>query len=165
MASTGYLRPNSGQHAFRVAFLLAALASGGMLLAKPAEPGPTDENAPEEFTATKSGLKYRIRRASEGDRPRATDRVTVHYRGWLDDGTEFDSSYKRGKPATFRLRRVIRCWTEGLQMMKVGGKARLVCPPKIAYGVRGKPPRIPPNSTLTFEVELLEIKSRDRKLG
>ncbi|MBX9714950.1 MAG: FKBP-type peptidyl-prolyl cis-trans isomerase, partial [Burkholderiaceae bacterium] len=80
-----------------------------------------------------------------------------HYRGTLTDGKEFDSSYSRGQPATFPLKGVIPCWTEGLQRMKVGGKARLTCPPQIAYGSRGAGNVIPPNATLTFEVELISI--------
>jgi FKBP-type peptidyl-prolyl cis-trans isomerase len=83
--------------------------------------------------------------------------VKVHYRGTLTDGTEFDSSIKRGQPATFPLNGVIKCWTEGVQEMKVGGKSRLVCPSSAAYGDRGSPPAIPPGATLVFEVELLEI--------
>jgi FKBP-type peptidyl-prolyl cis-trans isomerase FkpA len=86
--------------------------------------------------------------------------VRVHYRGTLPDGKEFDSSYARGKPAEFPLDRVIRCWTEGLQRLKVGGKARLTCPPGIAYGDRGAGGVIPPNATLHFEVELLGIVGR-----
>ena len=81
----------------------------------------------------------------------------MHYRGTLTDGKEFDSSYKRGQPATFTLQRVIGCWTEGVQTMKVGEKARLVCPPNLAYGSRGVPGTIPPDATLVFEVELLGI--------
>jgi len=107
---------------------------------------------------TASGLEITTLRAGTGASPKARDRVVVHYHGTFEDGKVFDSSVERGKPASFPLNRVIRCWTEGLQLMKVGGKSRLVCPPKIAYGARGKPPRIPPNATLTFEVELLEIK-------
>ena len=86
--------------------------------------------------------------------------VKVHYRGTLMDGTEFDSSYTRGQPAEFPLNRVIKCWTEGVQRMKVGGKARLVCPPAIAYGERGAGNAVPPNATLNFEVELLGITKR-----
>ena len=89
--------------------------------------------------------------------PKATDSVKVHYRGTLPDGTEFDSSYKRGQPISFPLNRVIPCWTEGVQKMQVGGKAKLVCPPATAYGARGVPGTIPPNATLNFEVELLGI--------
>jgi FKBP-type peptidyl-prolyl cis-trans isomerase FkpA len=83
--------------------------------------------------------------------------VKVNYRGTLPDGTEFDSSYKRNEPASFPLNRVIPCWTEGVQMMKVGGKARLTCPSAIAYGDAGSPPAIPPGATLIFEIELLGI--------
>jgi len=91
-----------------------------------------------------------------GASPTAADTVTVNYRGTLADGTEFDSSYKRGTPASFPLGGVVPCWTQGLQKMKVGGKAKLTCPPATAYGDRSVGP-IPPNSTLTFEVELLKI--------
>jgi FKBP-type peptidyl-prolyl cis-trans isomerase FkpA len=92
-----------------------------------------------------------------GARPRATDVVRVHYRGTFPDGREFDSSYGRGQPAEFPLDRVIKCWTEGVQRMKVGGTARLACPPSIAYGERGAGGVIPPNAVLMFEVELLDI--------
>src|SRR5262249_56091513 len=87
----------------------------------------------------------------------ATDKVKVHYHGTLIDGTVFDSSLQRGEPATFPLNNVIPCWTQGVQMMKVGGKSRLICPAELAYGDRGAPPRIKPGATLVFEVELLEI--------
>lgn len=93
----------------------------------------------------------------KGASPSAADAVLVHYRGTLANGTEFDSSYKRGEPIRFQLNRVIPCWTQGVQTMAVGGKARLTCPPELAYGARGVPGVIPPNSTLTFEVELLGI--------
>jgi len=106
---------------------------------------------------TDSGLVYKELTAGTGDSPAATDRVKVHYRGTLTDGTEFDSSYKRDAPATFPLNGVIKCWTEGVAKMKVGGKAQLVCPSDIAYGDAGRPPTIPPGATLVFEVELLEI--------
>ena len=89
--------------------------------------------------------------------PKATDTVTVHYRGTLENGTEFDSSYKRGQPASFPLNRVIPCWTQGLQKLSIGSKAKLVCPGSTAYGERGMPGTIPPNATLNFEVELLGI--------
>ncbi len=105
---------------------------------------------------TDSGLIYLETQAGTGAAPAATDKVKVHYRGTLTDGTEFDSSIARGTPAEFPLNGVIACWTEGLQKMKVGGKAKLVCPSDIAYGDRGRP-SIPPGATLVFEVELLEI--------
>jgi FKBP-type peptidyl-prolyl cis-trans isomerase FkpA len=108
-------------------------------------------------TKTASGLVMVPIKAGTGASPKATDRVKVHYHGTLADGAVFDSSVQRGEPATFPLNGVIPCWTEGLQLMKVGGKSRLVCPAAIAYGDRGAPPRIKPGSTLTFEVELLEI--------
>lgn len=106
---------------------------------------------------TSSGLIYLSLKEGSGASPAATDTVKVNYRGTLADGREFDSSYKRGTPAEFPLNKVIKCWTEGVQMMKPGGKAKLVCPPDIAYGKEG-PGIIPPNSTLFFEVELLEVK-------
>ncbi len=92
-----------------------------------------------------------------GESPTPEQEVKVHYHGTLPDGTVFDSSVDRGEPATFPLNRVIPCWTEGVGKMKVGGKARLVCPPDSAYGDRGAPPRIPPGTALVFEVELIEI--------
>jgi FKBP-type peptidyl-prolyl cis-trans isomerase FkpA len=104
------------------------------------------------------GLVYKSLREGSGASPKPTDVVTVNYRGTLPDGSEFDSSYKRGKPAELPLDGVIKCWTEGLQKMKVGGKAKLVCPPETAYGERGAGGVIPPNATLTFEVELLGVK-------
>jgi FKBP-type peptidyl-prolyl cis-trans isomerase FkpA len=107
-----------------------------------------------------SGLVYRSLQEGSGSRPLATDTVRVHYRGTLPDGREFDSSHSRGQPATFPLNRVIPCWTEGLQRMKVGGKARLTCPPAIAYGDRGAGNVIPPGATLHFEVELLGVVAR-----
>lgn len=104
-----------------------------------------------------SGVTIQQLTAGTGANPTATDTVTVHYRGTLDSGKEFDSSYSRNAPATFPLSRVIPCWTEGVQKMKVGGKAKLVCPAKTAYGERGAPGAVPPNSTLNFEIELLSI--------
>jgi FKBP-type peptidyl-prolyl cis-trans isomerase FkpA/FKBP-type peptidyl-prolyl cis-trans isomerase FklB len=108
-------------------------------------------------TKTASGLVILSIKPGTGSSPKATDRVKVHYHGTLADGAVFDSSVRRGEPATFPLNGVIPCWTEGLQLMKVGGKSRLVCPAALAYGDRGAPPRIKPGATLTFEVELLEI--------
>jgi len=111
--------------------------------------------------AAGSGLVYKSLKDGDGASPSATDVVRVHYKGTLPDGKEFDSSYKRGQPAEFPLNRVIKCWTEGLQKMKVGGKAQLTCPPGIAYGERGTPGGpIPPNATLHFEIELLGITGK-----
>jgi len=113
---------------------------------------------PAATVTTKSGLVYQSLKDGAGASPTATDTVSVHYRGTLADGREFDSSHKRGQPAEFPLNRVIPCWTEGVQMMKPGGKARLTCPPAIAYGERGAGGVIPPNATLQFEVELLSVR-------
>ena len=109
---------------------------------------------------TASGLVYRSIQDGQGASPMATDKVKVHYRGTFPDGKEFDSSYKRNQPIDFPLNGVIACWTEGVQMMKVGGKAKLTCPPAIAYGVRGAGGVIPPNATLQFEVELIAIAGK-----
>jgi FKBP-type peptidyl-prolyl cis-trans isomerase FkpA/FKBP-type peptidyl-prolyl cis-trans isomerase FklB len=106
---------------------------------------------------TASGLILSTLKAGSGEAPKATDRVKVHYHGTLTDGSVFDSSVQRAQPATFELNKVIPCWTEGVQLMRVGGKSRLVCPADLAYGDRGAPPRIKPGATLVFEIELLEI--------
>ena len=108
---------------------------------------------------TDSGMVYRSLTEGKGASPKATDIVQVHYKGTFPDGKEFDSSYKRGQPTEFPLNGVIKCWTEGVQRMKVGGKAKLTCPPSLAYGERGAGGVIPPNATLQFEVELISIKS------
>jgi FKBP-type peptidyl-prolyl cis-trans isomerase FkpA/FKBP-type peptidyl-prolyl cis-trans isomerase FklB len=107
---------------------------------------------------TASGLIYIPVKPGSGAKPKATDTVKVHYKGTLRDGSVFDSSVERGQPATFPLNRVIPCWTEGLQKMEVGAKAKLVCPAAIAYGDRGAPPKIKPGAALMFEVELLGIE-------
>jgi FKBP-type peptidyl-prolyl cis-trans isomerase FkpA len=107
-------------------------------------------------TKTESGLIYKELKAGTGESPKATDTVKVNYRGTLVDGTEFDSSYKRNEPAQFPLNGVIRCWTEGVQKMKTGGKSILVCPSDLAYGDQGRP-SIPGGAALIFEIELLEI--------
>ncbi|WP_309892066.1 FKBP-type peptidyl-prolyl cis-trans isomerase [Archangium sp.] len=120
------------------------------------------EDAAKEKGAVKlpSGVIYKELVAGKGQSPKATDTVRVNYRGTLTNGTEFDSSYKRNSPAEFPLKAVIPCWTEGVQKMKVGGKAQLVCPSDKAYGEQGSPPVIPPGATLLFEVELLGIVSQ-----
>ena len=108
---------------------------------------------------TASGMVFVDQKKGTGASPKVTDTVKVHYKGTLVDGKVFDSSYDRGEPAQFPLSGVIPCWTEGVQKMAVGGKAKLVCPPAIAYGERGSPPVIPPGATLVFEVELLEVSA------
>lgn len=105
-----------------------------------------------------SGLQYRVITAGTGKIPKATDTVTTHYRGTLIDGTEFDSSYKRGEPASFPVNGVVKGWTEALQLMKVGSKWQLVIPSNLAYGPQGAGQVIGPNATLIFEIELLSIK-------
>ena len=121
--------------------------------------GSASQPIPDAVTSA-SGLVYQSLREGSGASPVATDRVRVNYRGTFADGKEFDSSYKRGQPAEFPLDHVIRCWTEGVQKMKVGGKAHLTCPPEIAYGPNGRPPVIPPATTLQFDVELLAINGQ-----
>ena len=110
-------------------------------------------------SVTDSGLQYSVITAADGPKPAATDQVTVHYRGTLIDGTEFDSSYSRGEPTSFRLNEVIPGWTEGVQLMNVGSKYRFVIPYDLAYGERGAGGAIGPFETLVFEVELIEIGS------
>src|SRR5207245_5823403 len=116
-----------------------------------------NKNKPEVKT-TASGLQYKVIKEGTGPQPKATDMVTVNYRGTLINGTEFDSSYKRGEPATFPLNGVIKGWTEGLQLMKKGSKFQFVIPPNLAYGERAVGADIGPNSTLVFDVELLDVK-------
>ena len=123
--------------------------AGAGSLAKPA--------AESGAKKTESGAIVTTIKEGKGATPKATDTVKVHYHGTLIDGTVFDSSVKRGEPATFPLNQVIKCWTEAVQLIKVGGKSKLVCPSGIAYGDRGSPPVIKPGATLIFEVELLDI--------
>ncbi len=124
---------------------------------KAAQPFLDKAAAEKGAKKTPSGAIYLEEKAGSGDIPKPTDKVKVNYTGKLTDGTVFDSSVERGQPATFPLNQVIKCWTEGVGMMKVGGKAKLVCPSDLAYGDRGAPPKIKPGSTLVFDVELLEI--------
>ena len=136
---------------------LAALVCSGF------SPSPWAQTAPAKTPAavtTGSGLVYLSLKEGSGNLPGPTDTVKVHYRGTFPDGREFDSSHKNGGPIEFPLNRVIKCWTEGVQRMKVGGKAKLTCSPTIAYGERGAGNVIPPNATLHFEVELLAISQR-----
>ena len=135
----------------------ARMKAGAEANKKAAQPFLEKAAAEKGAKKTASGLVYTELKAGSGDAPKTTDTVKVHYTGTLTDGTVFDSSVQRGEPATFPLNGVIKCWTEGLQMMKVGGKAKLVCPSDIAYGDQGRPPQIGPGAPLVFEVELLEI--------
>lgn len=137
-----------------------ASAQTATTTAAPAAPDPSTAAARAEAGAvtTPSGLVFRSLKEGSGKSPVPTDVVRVHYKGTFLDGREFDSSYKRGQPAEFPLNGVIRCWTEGVQRIKVGGKAKLTCPPAIAYGERGAGGVIPPNTTLQFEVELIAVK-------
>ena len=139
--------------------LCASLFSLLVLPAAWAQSDAASSAAAKEPGATLSptGLVYLALKDGNGASPLATDTVKVHYRGTFPDGREFDSSYKRNAPAEFPLNRVIACWTEGVQKMKVGGKAKLTCPASIAYGARGAGGSIPPNATLQFEIELLAI--------
>jgi FKBP-type peptidyl-prolyl cis-trans isomerase FkpA len=137
---------------------LLALAADSAIAATPAAPAAS---APAAATETlPSGVVVKHTQVGKGASPAATDTVQVHYRGTLTNGTEFDSSYKRNQPASFQLTGVIPCWTEGLQKMKVGGKATLTCPPATAYGSRGAAGVVPPNATLNFDVELLAISGK-----
>ena len=141
------------------AALLSLSLTAPSVWAQPAVAAAAGKEAGAVVTA--SGLVYRSLKDGTGAQPAsANDTVKVHYRGTLPDGKEFDSSYKRNAPIDFPLNRVIPCWTEGVQRMKVGGKAKLTCPPGIAYGERGSGGVIPPNATLHFEVELLAVNGK-----
>ena len=141
-----------------VVALLGLLVVWNSPQATAAEPGPVDKDAPKEFTKTPTGLKYRILRKSNDEKPKKTDTVTVHYQGWLDDKTVFDSSYQRDKPTTFPLNRVIPGWTEGMQLVGQGGMIELEIPAYLGYGAQGTGSAVPPNATLHFVVELIDIK-------
>jgi FKBP-type peptidyl-prolyl cis-trans isomerase FkpA len=132
----------------RILFALLASATFATTLA----------HAADAVETLPSGVTVQKLNKTSGAQPKASDQVKVHYRGTLENGTEFDSSYKRGEPAKFPLSRVIPCWTQGVQTLRVGEKAKLVCPPKTAYGEAGIRGTIPPNSTLNFEVELIAIE-------
>ena len=110
-----------------------------------------------ETRTTKSGLEITTIKAGKGIHPRHNSTIKIHYHGTLEDGSVFDSTIDRRKPATFPLDRLIKCWQQGIPMMREGGTSKLVCPPKLAYGKKGKPPMIPKNETLTFEIRLLKV--------
>lgn len=139
--------------------LMSALTEALMQQKSASSESFMQENAARpEVTTTASGLQYEVLVEGTGPKPAATDTVVTHYHGTLTDGTVFDSSVERGSPASFPVNRVIAGWTEALQMMGTGSKWRLVIPPELAYGERGAGGAIPPNATLVFEVELLEIQ-------
>jgi len=145
-------------YAPKISQLQASRAGATAAVEKKAGQAFLDKAASEKgATKTASGLIITTLKPGTGPSPKATDKVKVHYHGTLSDGTVFDSSVQRGEPIVLPLNSVIRCWTEGVQLMKVGGKSKLVCPSDIAYGDQGRPPTIKPGATLVFEVELLEI--------
>jgi len=133
--------------------LISALKGQTAMAAVPAFSMP----AKEALKTTATGLAYEVVKEGTGKAPKATDTVTVHYAGWLTNGTAFDSSYKRGETTSFPLNRVIAGWTEGLQLMKEGGTSKFVIPAALGYGARGAPPVIGPNATLVFQVELIKV--------
>jgi len=124
----------------------------------PAGAGKLDDAAPKAFTKTGSGLKYRVLRKGAGSMPKASDSVRVNYHGWLDNAKVFDSSYERKQPISFPLNRVIKGWTEGMQLVGEGGMIELEIPPDLGYGSRGAGDDVPPNATLHFLVELLKVE-------
>lgn len=138
--------------------LLPLFASLALVLAAGGVAAQTGTAHAAKAITTPSGIVFQSLVAGSGASPKATDTVRVNYRGMFPDGREFDSSYKRGEPTEFPLNRVIPCWTEAVQMMKPGGKARITCPAATAYGERGAGGVIPPNATLVFEIELLAIR-------
>ncbi|MCP4787373.1 MAG: FKBP-type peptidyl-prolyl cis-trans isomerase [Fuerstiella sp.] len=120
--------------------------------------GPVDQDVSQDFQLTDSGLRYRVLRKADGRKPTARNSVTVNYRGWLDSGKEFDSSYDRGEPISFPLNGVIAGWTEGMQLVGVGGMIELWVPARLGYGTQGSGGSVPPNATLHFIVELLKVE-------
>ncbi len=138
---------------------LVALAGSPALAQAPAEAAP-EAPQPRRFVRVKAPMGIIIRRYNKTDqeKPSEDGRVVLHYHGTLEDGTVFDSSVERRRPASFSLEKVIPCWQEALPLLRVGEKAQLRCPPSTAYGLKGSPPRIPPNATLVFEVEILSAR-------
>jgi len=150
-----------------IVFALALSSAGTQSMAQeqnvplpkmPAGAGQPDANAPMTFTKTGSGLQYRILRQGAGKKPTASNRVKVNYHGWLDNGKVFDSSYQRNEPIAFGLNQVIKGWTEGMQLVGEGGMIELWIPSDLGYGPRGAGADIPPNATLHFLVELLQVQ-------
>lgn len=124
---------------------------------KPLPVPPFTKPAPEKTKETASGLKYEVVREGTGESPLVGDTVTIHFAGWLEDGTLFDNTFEKGEPATFRLERLLPGWKEGFQLMKEGAVYRLILPPRLGYGNRGKPPEVPPKATLIFHMELIKV--------
>ena len=158
--------PRINRRHFGFALFGLMLATAGLSLAEETVPlprlpegaGPMDAKAAKTFTTTESGLKYRILRAGSGAKPLPTQQVEVNYHGWLITGKVFDSSYLRGQPITFGLNQVIKGWTEGMQHVSKGGMIELEIPGYLGYGLAGQGATIPPNATLHFIVELIDIK-------
>lgn len=144
----------------RAALALAALPLLGTADARAESPPDRPSEPPRRFVRVPApdGIQIRRFNKTEGPMPDRDDRVIVHYHGTLEDGTVFDSSVERGSPESFALDEVVPCWTEALTRLRVGEKAEVRCPPRTAYGLKGSPPRVPPNATLTFEIELLGIR-------
>ena len=138
--------------------LSSAQSKDGRLSRASDRRGAIAKDAPKQFTQTASGLRYRILRAGKGQMPKATDKVKVNYHGWLDGGKVFDSSYERKSPISFPLNRVIKGWTEGMQLVGEGGMIELEIPSALGYGDRGIPGTIPGGASLHFLVELLKIE-------
>ena len=146
-----------GLMVFTAAFSIAEDAKEVEFPKLPKGAGQISEDAPKTFSTTKSGLKYRVLREGKGDKPTARQSVEVHYHGWLDDGSVFDSSYRRGESISFGLNQVIPGWTEGMQLVGEGGMIELYIPYKLAYGEAGRP-GIPRKADLHFIVELVDVK-------
>ena len=151
-------RVNRRQSLVAMASLSLLVFSGCKMKQRSSVPGPSDPDAPEEFTTTPSGLKYRVLRKGSGKVPRPASFVTVDYQGTLESGREFDSSYGRREPSKFNLSSVIAGWTEGLQLVSEGGMIELEIPPELGYGAMGSPGSIPGNATLRFIVELHDVR-------
>ncbi|GAC1664415.1 MAG: hypothetical protein PVS2B3_17610 [Steroidobacteraceae bacterium] len=158
-ALTGSIKPTPEDRQRITELVTRARAEAGEVNHRAAAAFLAGNGKKKGVVTTASGLQYKVLTAGSGALPQATDEVVVNYRGTLIDGTEFDSSYKRGEPATFAVNHVIRGWTEALQLMKPGARYQLFVPPQLAYDLRSPTPDIPPGSLLLFEVELISIKA------